>query len=271
MIVWEQSQLYRRLRSSRHGVILLIGTGQQGKTVAANTLANLPPLASRTVALVNYPADFVKTHYPARYRAVRWPDDISAIPKLLRHSRDLVLIDDAAWLTSARDSSTRANRDIQKLITVSSHMELYIVVTIQSTSLLDISMMQSQDVIMLHKRMDPVALEFERPEFLARQALANSEILRARRASPKVPPKAWTWCSTTCELLRLAPPPWWEPIMSKPYMCSLPLLQKRPAKKKEDADDERRHDHRSDGPAQGPYGRAAEPADPRTARDRDER
>lgn len=223
--VWEQSRLYQRLESARHGVILLIGTGQMGKTVAANTLANLPPLCDRDVALVNYPKEFVRDHYPKRYRAIRWPEEITDIPRIIHHSRDVVLIDDAAWLTGARDSATRENRDIQKVVTVASHMEIFIIVTIQSTSLLDIAMMQSQEVIMLHKQMDGVALSFEREEFRAQQVLANQTISQMRRAHPEVHPKSWTWCSTTCEMLRLTPPPWWEPIMSKPYMNTLPLFE----------------------------------------------
>lgn len=223
-VVWEQSRLFQRLRHARHGVILLVGTGQQGKTVAANTLVNIPPLRDRDVALVNYPEKFVREHYPTRYRAVRWPEEISEIPKVIRHSRDVVVIDDAAWLTGARDSATRENRDIQKIVTVASHMELFIIVTIQSTSLLDIAMMQSQEVVMLHKQMDPVALTFEREEFRPQQVLANFAIAHAVRVNPGVHPKAWTWCSTTCEMLRLAPPPWWEPAMSKPYMTSLPIF-----------------------------------------------
>ena len=149
MLDFESSKLHKRLRGAKHGVFVWVGTGQWGKTVGVNTLANQDLFADRQIVLVNYPPDFVDSNYPDNYRAEQWPEDINDILKVFRPSRDFIIIDDAAWLVGARDHSSKGNKMIQKLLTISSHQELFFALTIQNTSMMDLSVFQSQDVYML--------------------------------------------------------------------------------------------------------------------------
>ena len=76
---FQESDLYRRLRAAKHGVILVLGTGQWGKTVTVHSLIASGVFGDRNIALVNYPTDFVESHaYPKNYRSVSWPEDLDA-------------------------------------------------------------------------------------------------------------------------------------------------------------------------------------------------
>lgn len=222
MLEFEDSKLYQLLRYAKHGIFVWIGTGQHGKTVGVNVFANHPLFADRQIVLINYPPEFVDDNYPSNYRAEYWPDSIDDVVDILRPSRDFVIIDDAAWLVGSRDSGTRENKDIQKLMTIASHHELFVAVTIQNTSMMDISMFQSQDVYMMHKHMDPIALEFERPMTKTRQIVANVMLQDYRYKYPKIHPKAFTYCSTTWEMLQMPMPDWWTSKHSKPYYGRIP-------------------------------------------------
>lgn len=217
-----KSQLYRILSRARHGVIILLGTGQWGKTVSVHSLIASGVFQGRDVALVNYPPSFLTQYaYPPNYRAIKW-GTLEDVPKIIQPSRDIVVFDDAIFFAGARDHATRENKDLQKLLTISSHHELIIIVTIQNTSLLDFALLQSQDVYLLHKKMDILALEFERPAIKTRQIIANSLLSRYMSEYRSVHPKAWTYCSTTHEMFTMTMPPWWHPAMSKPFYGVIP-------------------------------------------------
>lgn len=219
---FSDTKICRRLMSVKHGVIVFLGTGQWGKTVSMHALLGTEPFRDRSVALINYPSKFVKGNYPDRYRSVKWPEELEDIPELIHPSQDVVAIDDAAWLVGARDSSTRGNKDLQKLMTIASHHELFFFLTIQNTSMMDISMMQSQDIYFFHKRMDPLSMEYERPSIKTRQVVANAMLSEYSLANKDRHPKGWTFCSTTWEMLYNTPPTWWQPKLSKPYYGVIP-------------------------------------------------
>ncbi len=220
----QESDLYRRLRGAKHGVILVLGTGQWGKTVTVHSLIASGVFGDRNIALVNYPTDFVESHaYPKNYRSVSWPEDLSKISDIIHPSRDVVVIDDAIFIAGARDFSTRENRGLQKMMTISSHHELFFILTIQNTSMLDISMFQSQDVYMIHKHMDIIALQNERDQQVVSQTIANCVLTKYMRSHKKaIHPKAWGYCSTTKEIISFEIPPWWHPAMSKPFYGVIP-------------------------------------------------
>lgn len=222
-MAFQNSAIYKALSRARHGVIITIGTGQWGKTVATHSVIESGVFGNRNVALVNYPPAFLKNYaYPSKYRAVKWPSTLEEVPKILRPSSDVVVFDDAVFLMGARDHASRENKAIQKLTTIASHHELFIMITIQNASLLDIGLMQSQDVYLLHKKMDVLSLQYERPELKTRQIIANSLISRYMTSFRTVHPKAWTYCSTTHEMLAMDMPPWWHPAMSKPFYGVIP-------------------------------------------------
>ena len=216
------SKLGKRLREALHGMFLVLGSGQHGKTVSINALFNEDHFIDRDVALVNYDPEFVKRIYPKRYRAVEWPDDPKKVKDLFSPSEDCVIIDDAAFLVSARDSATRESKDLQKLFTIVSHMELYVAVVLQSMALGDISIVQSQDLYLLHKHMDIMALSFERSQILPYQAMAELMITKYQSAHPEIHPKAWTYSGKTQEILISELPPFWTPEHSKPFKYSAP-------------------------------------------------
>jgi hypothetical protein len=220
---FQDSKLYRRLKYAKHGVFLLVGTGQWGKTVALNSLAQEPLFDDRNIVMINYNPQFVWTLYPERYRAVRWPKKIEDIVQHVHHSKDFIIIDDAVFLAGARDHGTGENKDLQKLMSIASHHELFVGVTIQNTSMLDFMMLQAQDAYVMHKHMDPLSLEFERPELKMRQITANIMLSNYWQKFPDVHPKAFTWCSSTSEMIATKMPTWWKPAMSKAFQGMVPV------------------------------------------------
>lgn len=221
----QESELFRRLSTAKHGVIVVIGTGQWGKTATVHSLIQSGAFPDRNVVLVNYSKTFVAQHsYPDSYRALTWPEDISEIMEVIRPSRDVVVVDDAIFVAGARDSSTRENKGLQKMMTIASHNELFFLLTIQNTSMLDISMFQSQDVYMIHKHMDLIAIQNERNNQVIAQTIANIYLERhMSKYKGKVHPKSWGYCSTTKEMIAFDLPPWWEPAMSKPFYGRVPV------------------------------------------------
>ncbi len=218
----ENSRLYRRLRYAKHGVIIFVGTGQWGKTVSMHALLNSPLFASRSKAMVNYPKKFVTDYLPPEYRACRWPEDLQDFPKIFKPSRDCVVIDDAVFFAGARDHATKGNKDVQKMLTIASHNELFFFLTIQSMGLLDFSLLQSQDVYIFHKNMDVLSMQFERPEFRSKQLIANLRLDSARDEYPELEPKGFSYCSTTYELIYNSLPSYWSPRLSKPFYGVVP-------------------------------------------------
>lgn len=218
----EDSKLYGRLKYARHGVFILVGTGQHGKTVTMHALLNSPLMENRNVALLNYPPQFVKAYLPERYRAIKWPEDIYDVPKIVHAGKDVLAIDDAVFFAGARSHATRMNKDIQQFLTISSHHELFIIICIQNLSLLDFSLVQSQDVFLIHKQMDITSLAFERPEMKRKQVIANAQIRNAIKSYPELHPKGWSYCSTTWELLFNGLPDYWVPQLSKPFFGVIP-------------------------------------------------
>lgn len=216
------SVLYRRLRYAKHGVIIFVGTGQHGKTVSMHAMLNSPLFRQRNKAMVNYPKKFVKDYLPPEYRACEWPDDLQDFPKIFNPSKDCVVIDDAVFFAGARDHATKSNKGIQKMLTIASHNELFFFITIQSMGLLDFSLMQSQDVFIVHKKMDVMSLQFERPELRRKQLIANLRLDNAHADYPELHPKGFSYCSTTYELIYNTLPSYWAPRLSKPFYGVVP-------------------------------------------------
>lgn len=222
-VAWKQSRLYGMLKDVLHAVILLLGSGQHGKTVAVLSLLSEPPFKDRDVVLVNYDPEFVKRYYPQpRFRALKWPENLKELKDLVRPGKDILFFDDAAFLMAARDAGTRENKDIQKVLTVLSHMELIGIIAVQSMAICDASVVQSQDVYPIHKHMDPLALSFERSQIMPYQATAELMLRKYRKTYPEVHPKAWSWSSRTNEMLISNIPDYYVPEMSKPFKEAQP-------------------------------------------------
>ena len=222
MTALTDSRLYWRIAEAKHGVIILSGTGQHGKTVTMHALLNAC-FPDRNKAMVNYPAHFVDEYLPDDYRAVEWPEDLQDFPDLFHASRDVVVIDDAAFFAGARDHASRSNKAIQKVLTIASHHELFFILTIQNMGLLDLALLQSQDVYMIHKKMDLLGLQIERPQIQLKQVIANMRIDSAIREYPDMHPKGWSYVSSpTYELLYNRLPEYWTPELSKPFKGVIP-------------------------------------------------
>ncbi len=216
------SKLYRQLQYAKHGVFILVGTGQHGKTVTMHSLLNSPIMNDRDVALLNYPPSFVKRNLPDRYRSVKWPESIYDVPNRVHAGKDVLAIDDAIFFAGARSHATRMNKDIQQFLTISSHHELFIIICIQNLSLLDFSLIQSQYVYLIHKKMDIMSVAFERPETRRKQIIANAQIDHAIKSYPDLHPKGWSYCSTTWEIIHNDLPEYWKPELSKPFFGVIP-------------------------------------------------
>lgn len=222
---FEASELYGRISRAEHGMIAAVGTGQHGKTATVHSLIDSGVFGNRNVAMVNYSPEFLAAHtFPDTYRAITWPEDLTDLLDIVEPSKDVLVVDDAIFLVGARDSATKGNKAMQKVMTIISHQELFVVLTIQNTSLMDISMMQSQDVYMLHKFMDTTALALERDQSQINQIIANALLARYKAEYPQYHPKSWAYCSATHEMISFALPSWWQDEMSKPFYGVIPNL-----------------------------------------------
>jgi len=212
------------LADKPHAVLLNLGTGQQGKSVFAHRQCELY-WPDRDVVMVNMPPEaFDRLKWPNHYRSLTMPKKLHDIEerRLIRPSRDVLIVDDAIFSAAARRSQSSDNVQLQQFLTIISHWELPIIYTVQNTSLLDISSWQSQDQYWFHKFMDPTALVQEREDYQMRQSMANMMLHIYREEGYDRHPKSYTWCSTTGEMLSTDPVRWWTPKHSKPLMGVIP-------------------------------------------------
>jgi len=147
-----------------HGVIPILGSGKQFKSgTMYDLLSTLPSLRSRRKAFYKFPA--VNELFPSFLKG--YPVD-----NLWDVEPDSVLvIEDANRVFPSRSSSK--STDLQEFLGVISHKDILIFLTIQNTSNTDLAFFRDQDILFLHKRMNPTAIQYEREDFQFYCNLAN--------------------------------------------------------------------------------------------------
>lgn len=147
-----------------HGVIAILGSG---KTFKSGTLYSLldycPGLMSRKKAFYEFPS--VEKLFPSSLKAYVVEDLDDVEPD------SICIIEDANRVYPSR-SSVRT-LDLQKWMGVISHKDILVMLTVQNTSNTDLAFFRDQNVVMLHKKMNTTAIQYERDEFKVNCQRAN--------------------------------------------------------------------------------------------------
>lgn len=147
-----------------HGVVAILGSG---KTFKSGTLYSLldycPNLMSRKKAFYEFPS--VEKLFPASLKAYVVEDLDDVEPD------SICIIEDANRVYPSRSSARTL--DLQKWMGLISHKDILVMLTVQNTSNTDLAFFRDQDVIMVHKKMNPTAILYERDEFKVNCQRAN--------------------------------------------------------------------------------------------------
>ena len=185
------------ISSMDHGVLICVGSGKQGKSCTLHSLLDLCFRDREKYLLDTSGVDI--SIFP-NYGLAHTVDDIPV--------GAVAVIEDVNRVFHSRGSSKDAT--LQKWLGVISHKSNVVCITTQSMASTDIEFLRSQDVVILHKRMFPEDIEFERPEFRNGQMVANEWISRAIERHPDVPEKSWTFIPRFNECVSIPMVDWWS-------------------------------------------------------------
>lgn len=137
------------------GIIAIIGSARSGKTTLA---LEIMKDSNRPLCFVGLPDLYLEA----------LPDEMKSrssnpeINDLVSVRDSIVLLDDTAVQLNSRDYQKGMNKVIGRLAGIISHFGITLIMTVQSTSQVDVSLFRATEMSILFKRMDPVAMRFER-------------------------------------------------------------------------------------------------------------
>ena len=137
------------------GIVAIIGSARSGKTTLA---LEIMKHSSRDLCFVGLPDIYLNA----------LPDDMKSrssnpsIEELAEIRDSIVLLDDTAVQLNSRDYQKGMNKVVGRLAGIISHFGITLIMTVQSTSQVDVSLFRATEMSILFKRMDPVAMRFER-------------------------------------------------------------------------------------------------------------
>lgn len=182
------------LEQMNTGLVVLRGTGRSGKTATAHYLLEKVLNDRPVVTLFPNPiSDVVVNSF------VDVPNDST------------LFLDDTALYLHARKFGSKTNVQFSQVLTVYSHKDVRVVMTVQNLSLLDISAFMSQDVLILYKFSDWNNLLQERQEHKTSAMVAN--LILQDLPSPR---QQYTY-SSLGEIIQNPLPTDWTEQKSKPY------------------------------------------------------
>jgi len=154
------------------GVVIVPGTGRSGKTGMAWHCMTDPDIwGLREKSMFGYPEDLLATEVVGsdKFRAVYALDDVQ--------NGSICFMDDTALFLLARKYGDKFNQTFSAWVTIISHKDVLLLMTIQSLSLVDIATFKAQEIIFIQKFMDWDTLKTEREEYRAKLLLGNLAIL----------------------------------------------------------------------------------------------
>ena len=137
------------------GIIAIIGSARSGKTTLA---LEIMKESNRPLCFVGLPDIYLDALPEDMKRRSSNP----SIEELASIRDSIVLLDDTAVQLNSRDYQKGMNKVIGRLAGIISHFGITIIMTVQSTSQVDVSLFRATEMSILFKRMDPVAMRFER-------------------------------------------------------------------------------------------------------------
>lgn len=137
------------------GIVAIIGSARSGKTTLA---LEIMKNSTRPLCFVGLPDIYLNALPEDMKRRSTNPE----INDLVDIRDSIVLLDDTAVQLNSRDYQKGMNKVIGRLAGIISHFGITLIMTVQSTSQVDVSLFRATEMSILFKRMDPVAMRFER-------------------------------------------------------------------------------------------------------------
>lgn len=197
----ERSESIHHISGMRHGTIIAVGSGKQGKSCSLHSLLAITQ-PDRGKYLLDR-SDFDHSVFPG-YGKVSEPDDVPV--------DSIAVVEDANRFFHSRGSGKDAT--LQKWLGVISHKDIVVCLTTQSLADTDLDFLRSQDTIIMHKWMHEEDLGFERREFRDSQCVANEWISIASARYPGIDRRAWCFFPRFNECVAIPEVGWWS------YGCS---------------------------------------------------
>jgi len=153
------------------GHMSFLGTARMGKSSTMyKVIVACPDLYARAKAFNRVPNVLINS-LPSDFNAYRVERTSEVRPG------DLLINEDANRIFPARGSGV--DKDLPYFMATSSHDDILVASTFQSSAGVDFALFNYQDNIVFHKWMNPTALQFEREEFRQPCATANRRIMQA--------------------------------------------------------------------------------------------
>ncbi|MDR1404107.1 MAG: hypothetical protein LBJ20_00870 [Candidatus Methanoplasma sp.] len=184
------------LLSMKHGVIIVVGSGKTGKSTLLFSLSDRFFSDRPRYILETY--DFDNSLFPG-YSVVKTVWDVPP--------GSLLVVEDVGRLFPARGSQKQAA--LSGWVSLISHKDIVVLLSVQSTAILDIDFFRTQRVILLHKLVWDVDLRFEREELRPLQVTANLRIRKAIASRPGYDQRSFSYCADNDEIVIMDPPAWW--------------------------------------------------------------
>ncbi len=127
-------------------IMLIIGKRGSGKTALGFKL--LEVLAGKR-----------KSYYIGKAKLPWWIHQVESIDKITNNS--LVLVDEAALSFSARESMSKSNKFLGKLMVIARHKNLTLIIITQNSAMLDLTILRLADTL-LFKELSLLQAKFER-------------------------------------------------------------------------------------------------------------
>ncbi|MDO5853584.1 MAG: hypothetical protein Q4Q62_05995 [Thermoplasmata archaeon] len=182
-------------------MLLFLGSGKTGKSATLFSTVELFFPDRKKCLLETW--DFDRGLFPGY--SVFW--DLENIPP-----GSVVVIEDAARVFSSRGSASRT--DLDGWLSLISHRDIVVLISVQSTAILDLQFFRTQRVVFMHKRVWDTDLKFERPELQSLQMTANLRLAEAAAIHPEMDPRVFTYCSDSDEVLVIPLVDWWTDAQS---------------------------------------------------------
>jgi hypothetical protein len=125
----------------------------------------------------------------------------------------VAFFDDVGLYLLSRDFKSGESKDFVKWLTIASHKDIVVLMTVQSLRLLDVLVFEPQDIFIMQKWIGLEAIKLEREEYKETLLMGNMMLDEI----PEVDRKAFSWCPRVGEFFINGLVSFWSSAYSKPY------------------------------------------------------
>ena len=199
----------RKRRLNFTGVIAVVGTGRSGKTATVHYLFE-QVFRDRRKCFYRIPST-IGEHLPedGNFGIIESIQEVE--------ERDVVLIDDAALTASARTHSSKGNVQWTNALTIVSHWDVVIIITIENVRLLDVLFSSVQNFTLIQKLSDLENLRLTRPEFKRSLLTGQAVMGKILQRNPDLDPRSLAFFHDNYRTYRVGLAEWWSDELSRPY------------------------------------------------------